>query len=228
MLPKYEPKQFTEQTLTDEVMETALERADWPTVTIKTARDAVYMWMSHSAVWDEEFEAFAKELHSDEDEANTDTLGAIIYLAGKVEEILRGQAIVDYTAQIEKYVKTKKQFKRGDRVRIHEASDSNELRLEKSNIQFALVSAVEEDFDIAGIYDSMEEAQVAMRDKLAAAVSCPVENLDDWLDEEDDAGIDGMTARALDSVTIDGANHDWKIVPLVCEGKCRLATEEEA
>lgn len=94
-----------------------------------------------------------------------------------------------------------------------------------NRIKYELLAAEEEDLSVVGIYDTREEAITAMREKFTEVVGCPVDELDDWLDETDDAGIDEESARALDSVTEDGHNHDWQIVPLACDGDCHAATE---
>lgn len=96
-----------------------------------------------------------------------------------------------------------------------------------NRIKYELLAAEEEDLSVVGIYDTHEAAIAAMREAFAKVVGCSVEELEEWLDETDDAGIDEESARALDSVTEDGYNHDWQIIPLACDGDCRVATEED-
>lgn len=92
----------------------------------------------------------------------------------------------------------------------------------KVQIRYELLSAVEEDISAVGIYDSLEQAQAAMREQFVAMLYYQGDDLNGWLEGKDDAGIYDMSARALDSTTKDWQNHDWQIVPLCCEGKCHI------
>lgn len=94
-------------------------------------------------------------------------------------------------------------------------------------IKYLVVTAIEEDLDVLGIFETENDAQEAVREDFAKAVGVSMEELDSWLEEQEDAGISALEARALDSTTEDGMNHDWKIVPLYCEGECRVATEKD-
>lgn len=94
-------------------------------------------------------------------------------------------------------------------------------------IKYLVVTAIEEDLDVLGIFDTENDAQEAVREDFAKAVGVSMKELESWLEEQEDAGISALEARALDSTTEDGMNHDWKIVPLCCEGECRVATEKD-
>ena len=94
-------------------------------------------------------------------------------------------------------------------------------------IKYLVVTAIEEDLDVLGIFDTENDAQEVVREDFAKAVGVSMEELESWLEEQEDAGISALEARALDSTTEDGMNHDWKIVPLYCEGECRVATEKD-
>lgn len=97
-----------------------------------------------------------------------------------------------------------------------------------SRIKYQVITAVEEDLNVLGIYESLEDAQNAIRTDFTKAVGIATDELDSWLEEQDDAGIDEMSARALDSVTSDGQNHDWKIVMLASDYTgCRVASLED-
>lgn len=97
-----------------------------------------------------------------------------------------------------------------------------------SRIKYQVITAVEEDLDVLGIYESLADALNAIRTDFAKAVGIATDELDSWLEEQDDAGIDEMSARALDSVTSDGQNHDWKIVMLASDYTgCRVASLED-
>lgn len=89
-------------------------------------------------------------------------------------------------------------------------------------VRYELLSTVEEDISAVGIYDSLEQAQAAMREQFAAVAYYQGDDLDGWLAGKDDAGIYDMSARILDSATKDWQNHDWQIVQLCCEGKCHI------
>lgn len=85
-LPTYTEPRLTLARLTDEIIEAALEDAEYLHVSTSTARNAVYDWLSHAAVWDEDLERFAAEVREDD---SSEPLDAVAYLASKVEEQLR-------------------------------------------------------------------------------------------------------------------------------------------
>lgn len=96
MLPKYrEMKRFTMERLTDEVMNTCLEREDLIHVSVQTAREACYMYMSHAAVWDEELEAFKAEAVSDM-EPGVSVLDVIASLSAAIERELMMLDVEEY------------------------------------------------------------------------------------------------------------------------------------
>ena len=84
-LPIYTEPRLTLARLTDEIIDAALEDAEYLHVSTNTARSAVYDWLSHSAVWDDDLEGFAAEVREDD---FSEPLGAVTYLASKVEEQL--------------------------------------------------------------------------------------------------------------------------------------------
>lgn len=84
-LPIYTEPRLTLARLTDEIIDAALEDAEYLHVSTSTARSAVYDWLSHSAVWDEDLERFAAEVREDD---SSEPLEAVAYLASKVEEQL--------------------------------------------------------------------------------------------------------------------------------------------
>lgn len=99
--------------------------------------------------------------------------------------------------------------------------------MENTRIKYLVMTSIEEELDTLGVYDSKEEAFNAMQSDFCKAVGVDEKNIDEWLDETDDAAICPMDARALDCTTEDGQNHDWRIIPLVCDGECRVAEEHD-
>lgn len=75
-------------------------------------------------------------------------------------------------------------------------------------IKYLVVTAIEEDLDVLGIFDTENDAQEAVREDFAKAVGVSMKELESWLEEQEDAGISALEARALDSTTEDGMNHD--------------------
>lgn len=106
--------------------------------------------------------------------------------------------------------------------RIIEVSQHPVQERPAKKVRYELITAIEEELDAVGIYESLEQAQSTMRELFADEVGKPLERLDDWLENTDEAGICEMCARALESVTEDGMNHDWKIIPILCEGACEI------
>lgn len=84
-LPIYIEPRLTLTRLTDEIIDAALEDAEYLHVSTSTARSAVYDWLSQTAVWDEDLERFAAEVREDD---SSEPLDAVAYLAAKVEEQL--------------------------------------------------------------------------------------------------------------------------------------------
>lgn len=62
MLPKFQTKQLTLSRLTDDVINTVLDRHDLESVTAETAREACYAWMCYSAVPSDVIAKFAEEI----------------------------------------------------------------------------------------------------------------------------------------------------------------------
>lgn len=90
MLPKYTMPQLTEEFLTDDIMNAALEREGLTIMPIEIARSACYQYMAHSAVWNEDLEAFEAEMRKDPEftESGITGLGAVVSLAGEVYSFL--------------------------------------------------------------------------------------------------------------------------------------------
>lgn len=84
-LPTYTEPQLTMARLSDEIIDTALEDAEYLHVSTSTARNAVYDWLSHAAVWDEDLERFDAEVREDD---SSEPLDTVAYLAAKVEKQL--------------------------------------------------------------------------------------------------------------------------------------------
>ena len=80
--------------------------------------------------------------------------------------------------------------------------------MENTRIKYLVMTSIEEELDTLGVYDSKEEAFIAMQSDFCKAVGVDEKNIDEWLDETDDAAICPMDARALDCTTEDGQNHD--------------------
>lgn len=95
-IPKYQERQLTLQRLSDDIMKTALERAEFIAMDINVARNVCYMWLSLSAVWDEELEAFEKALCSEKEVDFESSLDAVEYLSNYVEEALAEKDAAEY------------------------------------------------------------------------------------------------------------------------------------
>ena len=63
MLPKYTVPQLTRDILTDDIIDAALENEGLLDMPVDIARDVCHYYMAHSAVLDEELEAFEAELY---------------------------------------------------------------------------------------------------------------------------------------------------------------------
>lgn len=99
MLPKYEPRQLTMARLTDDIMNSVLERAGFLAVSTQTAREVCYMYMSHTAVWDEELEKFQEEAAADLEEG-IPALNAVAALSYDVEEAMMWEDIREYRQKL--------------------------------------------------------------------------------------------------------------------------------
>lgn len=93
MLPGYNGLSVSLNRLTDDIVNAALDRCDCQGVSTNTARKAAYMWMSHSAVWDEELEQFQKEWHTDSTNRALDTIQS---LSNEIETLLLDEEIRAY------------------------------------------------------------------------------------------------------------------------------------
>lgn len=99
MLPKYEVPCLGREMLTDDIMNAALEKENFLKVSIQAAREACYMFMSHSAVCNETLEQFQKEAASDI-EAGTAPLDAVAVLSAAVEDALMWESIREYRQKL--------------------------------------------------------------------------------------------------------------------------------
>lgn len=99
MLPKYKVPLLNSQTLTDDILNAALESEEYTHVSIQTARDVCYMYMSHTAVWDEELEKFCQEA-ADDLPADFIPLEAVAALAKAAETNLMWEEIRKYRQEI--------------------------------------------------------------------------------------------------------------------------------
>lgn len=93
--------------------------------------------------------------------------------------------------------------------------------------KYIVIASDENDMEMQGIFGSLSEAQKSVREKFCQVVGINDTELNTWLSETDDAGMGDFYARALDTVSLDGANHDWKIFPIFADGECRLLTEDD-
>lgn len=90
MLPKYTMPQLTEELLTDDIMDAALEREGLTIMPIEIARSVCYQYMAHSAVWNEDLEAFEAEMRKDPEFTESSVTGfeAVVSLAGEAYNLL--------------------------------------------------------------------------------------------------------------------------------------------
>ncbi len=98
-LPKYLGYQLTMSMLTDEVVNTALERFDAPMeLQAETARNALYDYMSYTSVSAEHMDAFNAELMADPEfhDDGCNGLGYLEALADIVDDLLDGNEVVKY------------------------------------------------------------------------------------------------------------------------------------
>lgn len=98
-------------------------------------------------------------------------------------------------------------------------------------VKYALIAADEQDLELVGVYADLEEAQQKMRDAFMHMIdvddNISQDELNQWIEETYDAGIDEYQARMLDSVSIDGHNHDWNLEKISAMGECRKAEEND-
>lgn len=94
-------------------------------------------------------------------------------------------------------------------------------------IKYEVIFAEEEELGILGIFSSQEEAYSAMEDAFLTLIGCTKENMATVIKHMEGASICEDQARVLSENALDGCNHDWKIIPLVCDGECRIADESD-
>lgn len=99
MLPKYEAPCLNREMLTDDIMNAALEKENYLSVSAQTAREACYMFMSHSSVGNEELEQFQKEAAADM-EGDTSPLDAVAMLSTAVGEAMMWECIREYRGKL--------------------------------------------------------------------------------------------------------------------------------
>lgn len=88
MMPEYVRPQLTIESLDEFLMCSALEQEEFP-VSVEAAREACYQYMGHSAVWNEELDAFEKELRQDHSFDGLPGLDAVAKLSSTVDRLLR-------------------------------------------------------------------------------------------------------------------------------------------
>lgn len=88
MMPKYVRPQLAIESLNEFLMCSALEQEEFP-VSVEAARNACYQYMGHSAVWNEELDAFEKELRQDHSFDGLPALDAVAKLSSTVDRLLR-------------------------------------------------------------------------------------------------------------------------------------------
>jgi len=96
MLPKCKPAILTKSSLTDEVVNTALDRCEYPTITTTAARNACYTWLSRSLVWDDDLDAISKELSMDPSSQGMEVLSIIQEIAAEIQDVLVAEEIARY------------------------------------------------------------------------------------------------------------------------------------
>lgn len=97
----------------------------------------------------------------------------------------------------------------------------------ENNRKYVVITSKENDMEMQGIFGSLFEAQKSVREKFCEVVGINDAELNAWLATVNDAGMDDFCARALDTVSRDGSNHDWKIFPIFADGECRLLTADD-
>lgn len=81
MLPSFEKPPLTESRLSDVVIEQSLERENLTHVSIQTARDACFKYMTRASVWDKELESFREESSDERNDGFPilDSIGSLAY-----------------------------------------------------------------------------------------------------------------------------------------------------
>lgn len=100
VIPPYVRPQFTQELLTDVIMDTALERCGLNTVSTEIMRDACYEWLSFSSIYADTLSRLEKELAGDDAFEGTPE-STVIYVAKEVQSVFNDEEIVAYR---DKYV----------------------------------------------------------------------------------------------------------------------------
>ena len=100
VIPPYVRPQFTREMLTDEIMDTALERCGLNTVSAETMRDACYEWLSFGSIFVYTLSRVEQELADDDGFEGTPE-GTVISVAKEVQSVINDEEISAYR---DKYV----------------------------------------------------------------------------------------------------------------------------
>lgn len=142
MLPEYQAPQLTMGSLTDGILETALERLGYTLVSLETARAVCYQWMSSSMVSLTDLTAFLQQLPPWETVDADYPLLAVEHLCKEVSTILNGESTLRYLPLLEQG-KVKNAMKRAG---VHHV-DVEQMSLMLANLAVAGANAISEDFD---------------------------------------------------------------------------------
>lgn len=95
-------------------------------------------------------------------------------------------------------------------------------------IKYELLHSSNDNMDVLGIFDVLDNARAAMRTSFEGLVNCPAEVLDKWLDNNTYASIETMDAFLNETASKNRQSHHWKIVSLACSASdCHLAAPED-
>lgn len=99
MLPKYEVPRLTMARLSDDILNAALESENLLHVSVQTARDVCYMYMSYTSVSYEELEQFQKESAEDMEDG-IPAIDVVASLCRVVENALMWEDIRSYRHEL--------------------------------------------------------------------------------------------------------------------------------
>lgn len=101
MLKEFMEPRLTKARLTDDIMQTAMERREYSdAISMETARTVAYHQMANRSVWDDDLRSFAAELAQDADFADADPYTEVQFLAREVEKALIEQDAAEYRKTI--------------------------------------------------------------------------------------------------------------------------------
>lgn len=99
MLPKYDVPRLTMARLSDDILNAALESENLLHVSVQTARDVCYMYMSYTSVSYEELEQFQKESAEDMEDG-IPAIDVVASLCRVVENALMWEDIRSYRHEL--------------------------------------------------------------------------------------------------------------------------------